>query len=648
MQNNNDEKSPIDELQEDLYSREKPSVIDRKRSKITETEYDVNTNWSGVDQEFQANLESGSEEKSQNTFFHKLLTSSVIFFFIAVLVATYLFFAGFNNISSNNIDISINGLISVAAGEELVLDIVVQNNNSVDLTDADILIEYPPGTRIPKNIGEELLRDKQNLGTILAGKSVGKTVSAVLFGEKNSIKDIKITMEYKAKGSNAVFSKDKLYQISINSSPVVLVVDYPKEVNANQDIMFSATITSNSNNILENLLVRVDYPFGFVFQNATPLVLFDNNVWKLGDLKPKEKRTITIRGKMQGQNEEEKTFRFHIGTASSQDEKLIGIDFITVAESVSIKKPFIGLVLDLNGNTNGDYISNIGEVIQGNINLTNNISVDVNNVRVEAKLTGNALDRSAVFSVGGGFFRSLDNIISWDKNNTTGFGRISPGGANSLQFNFSSLKNSSSLMPSLRNGSMNIDIVVIGKKFSDVNLPDEVLATLSRQIKIVSDIRLNSQMVHSVGPFTNTGSIPPSADRETTYTVKWAITNSFNDVSNVEVVGTLPSYVKLVDGAVSPTGQKITFNPANNTVTWSAGEIKAGTGFGSSPTEVGFKVSFLPSLSQVGSVPTLLDNISLVGQDRFTGSVLRLDRPTLNTRITTDPSYKFGDEKVVK
>ena len=195
---------------------------------------------------------------------------------------------------------------------------------------------------------------------------------------------------------------------------------------------------------------------------------------------------------------------------------------------------------------------------------------------------------------------------------------------------------------------MNIDIVVIGKKFSDVNLPDEVLATLSRQIKIVSDIRLNSQMVHSVGPFTNTGSIPPSADRETTYTVKWAITNSFNDVSNVEVVGTLPSYVKLVDGAVSPTGQKITFNPANNTVTWSAGEIKAGTGFGSSPTEVGFKVSFLPSLSQVGSVPTLLDNISLVGQDRFTGSVLRLDRPTLNTRITTDPSYKFGDEKVVK
>jgi len=79
--------------------------------------------------------------------------------------------------------------------------------------------------------------------------------------------------------------------------------------------------------------------------------------------------------------------------------------------------------------------------------------------------------------------------------------------------------------------------------------------------------------------------------------------DSFNQVSNVEVRATLPSYVKWTN-IKTPSSEIFSFNPVTNEVVWDVGSVLSNTGFGSSKKEVQFQLEFLPSTSQVGQAPT--------------------------------------------
>jgi hypothetical protein len=344
----------IDDLERDLYSRDAPPITANKRPELTPHEKQVQYGWKEEPVSAQAETLQMKQTDPKSSLIIKVFTASVLFFLIAAGVAAYVILGGFNVISTKNVDISVQGLVAVDAGAELSLDIIIKNNNNSILDSGSISIEYPDGTRMTGDLTKELTRDQLDLGKILAGGSVTKTVKAVLFGEKDSVKQIKIKVDYSARGSNATFSKEKTYDIVIKSSPVIMTVNIPKEVNSGQDIVLKVDVASNSNTLIRDLLVRADYPFGFTFTNADPKPAFENNIWKLGDFNPKEKQTITIRGRMDGQNEEERTFRFTTGTSNGVDEKRIAINYISIQESLSIKKAFIGLALKLNnqpGNT---------------------------------------------------------------------------------------------------------------------------------------------------------------------------------------------------------------------------------------------------------------------------------------------------------
>ena len=80
------------------------------------------------------------------SFFTKLLIGSVIFCLIAVGVGAYLFFNGKNLISADNIDVTIDGPVSVPGGEPVSFDIGIINKNNVDLQLVDMTVNFPAGT----------------------------------------------------------------------------------------------------------------------------------------------------------------------------------------------------------------------------------------------------------------------------------------------------------------------------------------------------------------------------------------------------------------------------------------------------------------------------------------------------------------------
>jgi hypothetical protein len=91
---------------------------------------------------------------------------------------------------------------------------------------------------------------------------------------------------------------------------------------------------------------------------------------------------------------------------------------------------------------------------------------------------------------------------------------------------------------------INIALNAEGERVLDSGSVENVSSNQNRKIVLGTDINIYSKVVRSQGNIENTGPIPPKAEVPTTYTVIWGISNSFNQVSGIEVRAGLPSYVK--------------------------------------------------------------------------------------------------------
>ena len=94
-------------------------------------------------------------------------------------------------------------------GQEASFDINIINNNNVGLNSASLLVEYPTSTRSAIDLSKELNKERFALGTIKSGESYNQNIKAVFFGEKDSLKQLKISLEYRVENSSALFIRKK-------------------------------------------------------------------------------------------------------------------------------------------------------------------------------------------------------------------------------------------------------------------------------------------------------------------------------------------------------------------------------------------------------------------------------------------------------
>lgn len=628
--------SGISKMRKQLYSRQGVNGTIRRR-KLGKQHFDTEKGW-----EKPAPRPMSRRKKKSPIVL--LFISSVVFFVLAILISLFVFFQDSNVVSAENIDIEVSGPIAIPGGEELVLQIAVVNRNSVDIQFADLIIEYPEGTRSASDLNIELPRIRESLGTIKPGKRVELSIRSVLFGEENSIKEIVITIEYRIEDSNAIFFKEDKHEVLLSSSPLSLIVDSLKEVVSGQEMEFDITIVSNSTTVMEDVLLQVEYPFGFEFLGADPNPTYDDVVWKLGDLAPGQERHIRLRGIMTGQDMEERTFKFSSGIQSDQNEREISAAFSTLNIPIVIERPFITLNVALNGDTSQEYIASRGREVRADITWTNNLPTRVTDAVIVLKLFGDILNKSSV-SVKNGFYRSIDNTIVWSKDTDDKLGSIEPGDRGTVSFTFT--PHDLSAGTSFRNSEIALDASVQGKRLSESNVTESVESTVSRNIQVATDLQLSSRGVFYTGPFINSGSLPPKAESETTYTIIWTLTNSSNDVSNATVVASLPSYVRWL-GRVSPSIEDITFNEIGGMIEWNVDFLPAGTGYNMAPREVAFQVALLPSVSQIGSRPILVNEQTVRGLDRFTDTTVTEQRRAITTDISTDSNTTFKDYPVAE
>lgn len=644
--------SKIEQLKKKLYSNTEEPQKPRRGKLHPHTDL-VNRSWSG--EQGLPKVEYGVEDEEERALpitynslssgIKKALIGAFAFFVIAAGVAAYMFFVGFNVVSPNNIDIKLLGPTASPAGEILSLDVDITNNNSEELILSDLVITYPEGTRSATDGVTPLITDRIPIGTIESGKTIRKTIKSVLFGQENTSKNIKITLEYRVPDSDSIFVRSKDYAMSIGSSPVTMTVDTLSEVTANQPATFKITLVSNSTSVIKGLLLKADYPFGFKFTKATPDALSGNDTWTLGDLEPGGRREITIVGNIIGENKDERVFNFSAGTEDPQNTTAIKTVFITSSASIAVRQPFLAADVSLNGDGGETVVVDAGQGIRGEITWQNNLDVPVNDIVIETKITGAMLDKRVV-SGDEGFYRSIDSTILWDRSTLSDLKEVGPGDAGRIEFSFASLPSSNQNNTSFRRPEINLELKIKAKRLNENRVPEEISSTVTRRIKIQSGLAMNTRLVRTIGPFENTGPLPPEVDKDSTYTVLVSVSNSFNTVKDAVFTTTLPSYVKWA-GVIDPKTTGVTYNADRREISWPLGEISAGTGYNSTPKQFAFQVIFQPSISQLGQSPTVVNSQRIAGKDTFTDTIVENIQQPLDIQISSDPQYEYGQDKVV-
>ena len=545
-----------------------------------------------------------------------LFAGSAAFFIIAVAAAAFLFFSGTNTVSTKNVDVQVSGPSQIDAGSTLSLQVVITNRNPVPIQLADLVVEFPTGTRSDTNISVAVPRTRISLGTINPGESVNQTVKAVLFGQAGTEPAVQVSVEYRTPSSNAVYSADTTYTTRIGQSPASIAVSAQSQVVSGQPATITATVTSNSQQPLTSMLLTATYPPGFTFQSSTPGAFSGNSVWNLGDIEPGGTRTVTINGTFTGEDGDQRALTFAAGSQASDASADISAPLATAEADMTVAKPFISAAVSLDNSIADQHTIVRGQNVTGSIAWTNNLPVAVQNLSITLAINGALLDKTTVLATQG-FYSSSNSSIVWDKTTDSDFTAVAPGQSGTFGFSFSTLPLSQG---PYQNSELDFAVTVHADRSTEGNVPGSVDSRAATKALVATNLALAASLSH-----TGAGPMPPKADKETDYVVSWNLSNSANAVANAAVTAALPNYVHYV-GNVSPAGENVAFDPNQGTVTWNVGDVAAG-----SSSSVSFTVGVTPSVSQEGQMPVVIGSQKAAAFDRFVQDNVSATAPDLTT-----------------
>ncbi|MES2059934.1 MAG: hypothetical protein V4438_02810 [Patescibacteria group bacterium] len=638
MEGLENDKSRIDRLRDALYSRKikiKPSFV-----------LDLHGHKTSAPDKWQEKIEEKPlPEKPSSNVSKKIFWSALSFFVICAGIAVYVYISGANLISASKIQIDIIGPSSISSGGQTDLGVAITNNNDTTIEIADLLLEYPSGTRSSEDNLTPLSHARVSFGDIAPHTTVKRSIKSVLFGEDASSVHIAMSLEYRVPGTTSVFTKDAAYDGLIGSSPLTLSIDALNEVNANQDYQMVVHISSNASEIVKNIILTGTLPYGFE-PSSYSINPTKAGVWNLGDIAPHEERMITIKGKIYGTKDEQRFFSFNTGVADEKDKAKIGATIASATHTVDIKKPFLGVDITFGKNKVADYVAKGGEEVDSSILWINNLDVPVYDVSITATLSGTAVDKLRI-SAGKGFYDSNKGVIIWTKQGDENLGEVPPGTSASTELGFfvpTSFSASGALMA---NPTATLDVTIKAKRLLESGVPQEIVSTAVKTLKVASDAHFTSDITHTTGPIENQGDIPPQVGKETDYTITWAVTNTFNTLSGAKVAATLPEYVNW-NNVVSPSLGDVTYNADSRTVTWNLGEVQQQKGGNPSVRKVSFQVGLTPSTSQIGQAPVIENVANFSASDTFTNTAVIDADKGLSTILKTDPAFTYGNDKVIE
>ena len=616
----------IDDLRRRLYDRnfdaQKPV-----RHELHDEQVDVSRNWNTAsapvvtDDGMTLPLKQKPKRRyRQYIFFGSLL----IFIVAAALSSAYLYFGG-NQISGQNISLSISGPNTIGGGEKMSAQIGMTNQNAVALESVTLIVKYPSGTQTAEEPIQNLFEERIWLDTLTAGEVKNIPINAVIYGEEGDEKQIEATLEYRIEGSNGTFYKDaEPLTFQVVTSPIVVQVNSVNKVASGQEVEVEIEVKSNTTSPFNNLLITASYPNGFSYKSSTPEPTFGQNVWRIPELLPEETKVIKLTGTIRGLAEESLRLNVSAGPAQPDNQFIVGAILNESYTEFTIERPFLDVSVEVNKSTSNSVVLPAGEEAGIKIMVDNTLDESVYDMVVEVVPGGNVF-QTGVVDADKGFFDSNTGVIRWESANQPNFAQVLPDESRTVEF---------SLTPgsSQSTGAFDMTINVYGRRVAERSAQEQLVGTVVVEARYSSNVSLENSLNAVSGP------IPPKVGQTTSYAVALVATAGVNDVTNAIVRAQLPVHVVWKNDYA--TDGTVIYNSVSRELEWRAGNIDGGK-----QKDLVFTLDLLPSSSQVGTTPVLVERQIFEATDRFTNARLQADAPRISTEIENG-SYAENNGRV--
>jgi hypothetical protein len=152
----------------------------------------------------------------------------------------------------------------------------------------------------------------------------------------------------------------------------------------------------------------------------------------------------------------------------------------------------------------------------------------------------------------------------------------------------------------------------------------------TKTLKVLLKLEITLTWLQNNWFFENTGPFPPKVDNESTYTITWTATNSWNDTKSAKVEAVLPSNVKWMGYTVRILKNFLMTVQVEKLLGVLATCEQIQDQFINERT-ASFLVSITPSLSDLGQDMILLNEAVISGIDVFSGAQVGETRSAVTT-----------------
>lgn len=614
----------IESLENSLYKKNAETTR-IKTSTLHDIPVSVQKDWVDTPSQAPEPVVDAFVPPKHNTFFKKFFISSFLFLLVAVGLWIYTFFIKSKINPEGSIVMSVIGSTFTKAGDSLPLTIEIENKNDFDLEIVDLIVAYPRDGEKPTASLEDTERERISIGTIPKNQKILKEVQLTLFGNEGDQKEVHFTLEYSISNSSAIFQKEKIYAVTLSSSPIIARILAPTVAVPNQLYRFTLEVGTNTQKPLENILLAVQYPTGFVFKSASQDALSQNNIWDLGTITPGTPKQIEIEGVFSGVNGDERSLRALVGTYKEDNRTTIRTNLGTLIQTVLLQKPFLSTDLFVNGSGEDTVVLAPAETVQGQIKWKNNLENQVFDLEIQVKLKGALFNRDEIEATDG-FYNSQTDTLVWNKNTMDSFVRVPAKAEGILTFTIPTRKPYTD--GSEKNPKLNFDVIVKGLEDTEGTTPKTIESLEQVVAKIGGDISFFSQARYKTGQFVNAG-YPPKVNNEVTYTAVFTIDNPVNQYYKGEMRAKLPPNV-VYKNVFYPESEKVTYDEKTDEIIWRIGEIDA---IGAQSKTLSLQLHVIPSLSQINKFVPLLNDVVFKAFDKFTNKQVIKNNGTLTNEI---------------
>ncbi len=493
----------------------------------------------------------------------------------------------------------------IISGDYITYTINYKNNSEKKLENATLLLSLPPGLVIDKIEPADIWQEKNHsfgLSEILENETGTIIIAGRYFDTPHQETHITAELVYNQDDrTNEEVKLVTLIQIH-RGSTLKLELDSTDRILSDGSIPIKLTLKNNGEQTLDNISLPLNLKNGIKLTELQPnLGEINQNIWQITSL-PSQK-TAQIDAKL----------------VSEIPTSINNIIFeltpeITVNDSI-IKQGTLTknlLVLHPKVIVSTNWQDNITQAVSGdnltlNLNIINQGDTELNNLIISLPLAGdNIINKNKLQLLNSGIIKDQNFII--DQNYQANLKKLLAGESTDIKI----------IIPIVNpNIGNDLTLNIFPKITAQVTTANNAIfqnQTEALPIKIGTQINLSAEARYYTdeGDQLGRGPLPMEVDKETRYWILLKLENTTSKITDLILQTKLPDYITWTGKSSVSQGVDIKFDELTRTATWSNNILNPHETVG-----IYFEVAITPTADQIGSIPTLIQNIQISAVDNY-------------------------------